>query len=215
MTASHRFTIATLALLAAIGITLGAAWIGYTSARAADYLVDATDHVGATAPLVIAQADAPAVHPYRDTMIAQADTGGDGSAALPPVASDGSGSATATSSPTTAAPADKLHDPIASPGAAWDDIKAAKKTGWAVLLFASLVMLAKLAGRAKKYKLLAALGKGKTAVLVGAVGALAAACYNAAAEGGAWTAMMATGLVAIGHYLDASGKEPNDGSSAS
>lgn len=113
--------------------------------------------------------------------------------------------------PSSPAPADKLHDPIAAPKAAWDDVKAAKKMGWPVLVFAVLVMLAKLLGRAKKYKLLAALGKGKVAVVVGAVGALGTACYNAAAEGGAWSAMLLAGLVAIGHYLDAGEKKPDGG----
>lgn len=115
-------------------------------------------------------------------------------------------SSTATSSPTTATPADNLHDPVTAPGAAWDDVKAAKKTGWAVAVFAGLVMLCKLLGRAKKLPMLAALGKGKTAVVVGALGALGAACYNAAADGGAWTAMLIAGVTAIGHYIDAGGK---------
>jgi hypothetical protein len=132
---------------------------------------------------------------------ARADDTGSGSAVLAPV---GVGSATPTAPP---APADKLHDPIAAPGAAWDDIKAAKKVGWSVAVFAALVMLARLLARfGGRVRLLAVLGKGKVAVVVGAVGALAASCYNAAAEGGAWTAMLVAGMTAIGHYLDAGGK---------
>lgn len=101
------------------------------------------------------------------------------------------------------APADKLHDPVASPQAAWDDVKAARKDGWAIAAFAVLVMLAKLAARlGRDVKWLALLGKGKAAVVVGAVGALATACYNAAAEGGAWSAMLMAGAVAVFGYLD-------------
>jgi len=119
---------------------------------------------------------------------------------------DDAGVVEAASTP-TAAPADKLHDPVSSPAAAWDDVKAAKKVGWSVLVFAVLVMLAKLASRAKGIKIFAVLGKGKVAVVVGAVGALAASCYNAAAEGGAWTAMLMSGVVALGHYINAGSKE--------
>jgi hypothetical protein len=101
------------------------------------------------------------------------------------------------------APADKLHDPASSPKAAWDDLRAAKKDGWAIAAFAALVMLCKLASRVgKKFKWLAFLGKGKVAIVVGAAGALATACYNAAAEGGAWSAMLMAGAVAVAGYLD-------------
>jgi hypothetical protein len=64
-------------------------------------------------------------------------------------------------------------------------------------------MLAKGAARlGNNVKWLAFLGKGKVAVVVGAVGALAASCYNAAAEGGAWTAMLMAGGAALFAYLD-------------
>ena len=114
------------------------------------------------------------------------------------------GSGSATSSPTTL-PADKLHDPVAAPAQAWDELKAAKKTGWAVLVFAVLVMLTRLLARfGAKDSWLAALGKGKAAVVIGAVGALSLACYNALALGGAWIAAGAAGVIALAHYLDAS-----------
>jgi hypothetical protein len=123
---------------------------------------------------------------------------------------DGSGSALAegsaagsASAPPAATPADELHDPIAAPAQAWDDVKAAKKVGWAVLVFAVLTMMAKLAGRMKTVKFFAPLGKGKVAVVIGALGALGASCYNAAAEGGAWTAMLVAGVTAIAHYMNA------------
>lgn len=124
-------------------------------------------------------------------LVAQADTG----SAAP---------ATPAAAPT---PADKLHDPLSAPGASWDDLKAAKKVGWPLAVFAGLIMLCKLLARAKSVSFLAALGKGKTAVVIGALGALGAACFNAAAEGGAWTALLVAGVTAIGHYLDAGEKE--------
>ena len=103
----------------------------------------------------------------------------------------------------TETPADKLHDPASNPSAAWSDMKAAKKVGWPLAVFAGLVLLCKLLARAKNYAMFSALGKGKTAVIVGATGALAASCYNAAVDGGAWTAVLLSGLVGLAHYIDA------------
>lgn len=108
----------------------------------------------------------------------------------------------------TATPADKLHDPAAHPAAAWDDLKAAKKVGWPLAVFAGLLMACKLLKRAQKYKLAAFLSKGKMPVLVGMVGALALACFNAAADGGAWTAVFVAGVTALAHYRDADPTTP-------
>ena len=144
-------------------------------------------------------------------LLAEADTAPAETTAPAPSAGENAGSATvaapdAGSSSSAATPADKLHDPVSAPGAAWDDVKAAKKVGWPVLVFVVLIMLCKLLSRAKSLPYLAALGKGKAAVAIGALGALGAACYNAAADGGAWTALLVAGLVAIGHYFDADKK---------
>lgn len=164
MTISNRISIATLSLLAALAVTLGAAWLGYQQARADD------------SPPVLLDA---------------------GVAAAPD----------AGTAPSSSSAADKLHDPASSPAAAFDDLKAAKKVGWSVVAFALLVMLARLASRfGKPGTFLAGLGKGKAAVVVGAVGAIAAACYNAAADGGAWTATLAAGVAAALHYLDGGAK---------
>jgi len=125
---------------------------------------------------------------------------GAGSALLAPIDA-GSASAPAAA---PAKPADQLHDPVSSPGAAWDDLRAAQKVGWPLVVFAALIMLAKLAGRAgAKFSWLA---MGKTPVIVGALGAIAASCYNAAATGGAWTATAFAGLMGLSHYIDAGGK---------
>lgn len=118
----------------------------------------------------------------------------------------GSGSAVALNAGSASAtPADKLHDPTSSPAASWDDVKVAKKVGWPLAVFAVLVMLARLVG--KLGGKVSWLAKGKAAVIVGAVGAIAASCYNAAADGGAWTATLMAGAGALFHYLDAGGKQ--------
>lgn len=132
--------------------------------------------------------------------IGKAHADGSGSAAV--MVDAGVGSAAAA--PAASTPADKLHDPLAQPGASWDDLKAAKKVGWAAAVFAALVLLCKLLGRLKGK--LSVLGKGKMPVIIGGVAALAAACYNAALDGGAWTATMVAGMMALAHYIDAGGK---------
>jgi hypothetical protein len=103
-----------------------------------------------------------------------------------------------------AQPAAQLHDPISSPAASWDDLKAARKVGWPLVVFAGLIMLSRLAKRASER--FAWLARGKTPVIVGALGALGAACYNAAATGGAWSATLFAGVMGLSHYLDAGGK---------
>jgi hypothetical protein len=114
---------------------------------------------------------------------------------------DSSGSA---ATPSPAAPADQLHDVVDAPKAAWDDVVAAKRVGWSVAVFAGLVIIARLAARlGRNVKLLAVLGRGKVAVVIGAAGAIGASCYNAAIAGGAWTALLSAALVALGHYVDA------------
>lgn len=182
MTATRKITIAFAALLIAAGITAAPAWIGYQLSRAesADYVVTSAEK-----PVELAQ---------TDTGSARLDAG-------MPSTPDAAPAATAETKP-----ADKLHDPIDAPGAAWDDVKAAKKIGWPALVFAVTILLCKLLGRSKKYAFLAFLGKGKVPVVVGALNAIAISCYNAAADGGAWTAMAFAGLMGLSHYLDAGGK---------
>lgn len=115
----------------------------------------------------------------------------DGSAGTAPLdAAPDTGSATVT-------PADRLHDPISSPAATIDDIKQAKRQGWGVLAFALGVIVAKLLGRAKSISWLAALSKGRTAVIVGAASALVVATYNALADGGSLYAGLYAGAVAV------------------
>ena len=123
----------------------------------------------------------------------------------PAVAAVGSGSGSSSAALTTA---QAFPDPVDSPAATIDTLKAAKAIGWACLVFAALTVLARVAGRlGKDVKWFAWLGKGKAAVLVGAVGALALATYNALALGGTLIAAALAGLVALAHYLDATPKD--------
>lgn len=140
----------------------------------------------------VGRADTPA--PLRLAQVAE----GSGSAVtIPPFEAPKDAPATETS---TAKPSDTIHDPTTEPGASWDDVKAAKKTGWAAAIFVVLLMLARLAGKAKSTPWLAWLGRGRTAVLVGGVGAVAAGCYDAAVGGGSWVAIMTAAGIAFAAY---------------
>lgn len=128
------------------------------------------------------------------------------SAAQVAAVDDGSGSGSGSGSAATAPviPA----DPVIHPVATIDTLKAAKQIGWACLAFAILTVTARVVGRlGKDVKQLAWLHKGKAAVIVGAVGALALATYNALALGGTLLAAALAGLVALAHYLDATPPE--------
>lgn len=139
----------------------------------------------------------------KPILLAQADTTLRTQDAGSASALGGSGLTQPPSGPESVAPADKLADPIAQPRQAWDDLRAAKKDGWVIAFFAGLLMLAKVAGRlGRDTKWLAFLGRGKAALAVSAAGALAAGCYNAAAEGGAWSAVLIAGAVALFGALD-------------
>lgn len=165
MTTNARIRIAVLALLGAMLVTIGPAWIGYQVARGDD---------------------------------------GSGSALLAPIDA-GVASAPAEA---PAKPSDALHDPVSSPSAAFDDLKAAKKMGWGLLVLAVLVMacrvLGKLGGRFK------ALGTGRIAVVIAAVGTLAVTAYNALALGGTWMAAASAAIVAGAAFWNshAEPKEP-------
>lgn len=113
------------------------------------------------------------------------------------------GSASAT--PTAA---DKLHDPVSDTKAAIDDVKQARRQGWSMLVFALATMAAKLVGRVKKWPKLAFLNRGRAAVIVGALSALAFAGYNALANGGSLYAAGYAGALAVAAYWNShSGSE--------
>lgn len=125
------------------------------------------------------------------TMLAAADAG----------SGSGSGSGSAASSPALPT-ADQLHDPLTNPILAYDDARTLKTGGWALALLGGLVMVSKgLAGANAKWpnsSLLSWLAKGKTAVIVAGVAALAIAAFNALVLGGGWAAaLIAAGGVAL------------------
>jgi hypothetical protein len=100
------------------------------------------------------------------------------------------------------APADKIaKDPIANPTQAFDDIKAAKKTGWGIfVLTIALVLcrvLARLGGVFKRLR------EGKVALAVAAFTALTMTAFNAIALGGSWVAALAAGVTAAFAAWDA------------
>jgi hypothetical protein len=88
-----------------------------------------------------------------------------------------------------------LHNPITHPAAALSDLQAAKKSGWALALFALLVMLTRAGVHlSAQYKSLAFLAKGRMHIVFAAIGALGVAGYNALALGGSlYAAVIAAG----------------------
>lgn len=114
---------------------------------------------------------------------------------------------TGSGSSVTAAPsADQLHDPLVDPVGAYDDVKAARRVGWAAALFAGLSMLVLAVGTVgRNVKALSWLGSGKAAIVVGLIGALAAAAYNAAAAGGTWLAMLFAAAMGAATWLNTRG----------
>ncbi|MGE0206158.1 MAG: hypothetical protein AB7E70_19450 [Hyphomicrobiaceae bacterium] len=148
----------------------------------------------------IAEAEATlATHPYRDTLVAQADLPSDAGLALQPPASDGSAALPALESK----PSDALANPVDDPIEAYSDLKAAKRLGWAPFLLAIVVMLTAAFARAGQkwptVKPLAWVAKKKWALLaISGAGLVAAASYNALALGGsAYAALLAAGTAVL------------------
>ena len=138
----------------------------------------------------LGRADTPVVQ------IAQAPSSG--TVTIPPPDAPMADTSTAA---TADKPSDKIHDPISEPGAAWDDVKAAKKIGWTAAVFAVLLVLGRLASRAKSIGFLGWLGKGRTAVVVAGALTVAAGCYDVAVQGGSPLSVALAGLLALGVYL--------------
>lgn len=133
---------------------------------------------------------------------------------IPPPPSEGSGSAVPAPAPAPAPadtkPADKLHDPIDNPKAAYDDIKAAKKVGWGAVALVALILVCRVLGRLSKlggvFKPFKRLGEGKVAVVVASVGTLAITAYNALILEGSWMAAALAAIVAGAALWDAESK---------
>lgn len=111
----------------------------------------------------------------------------------------GSGSSAAT-------PADGLRDPLLDPIGAIDDVKAARRVGWAAVLGAVLTMLSLAVGTlGRTVKALAWLRSGSWAIAVGLVGALGAGAYNAATQGGSWMAVVFAAMIGAAAWWNARG----------
>ncbi len=97
------------------------------------------------------------------------------------------------------APSSQLHDPATDPAGALSDVKAAKKS-WPLLVLVILIGVTKLASYASGK--LAFIGKwmsaSKHAMIVAAIGTLAAVAYDALANGGS---LWAAGSAVVGSLL--------------
>lgn len=104
-----------------------------------------------------------------------------------------------------AAPADALADPLVDPAGAIDDVSQSWRQGWPVFVFAVVTIaslaLGKIGKRYPKVTWLARFSSGDLAIGLGGTAAVATACYNAAAEGGSWTAIMTGGMAALLAYI--------------
>lgn len=126
----------------------------------------------------------------------------------PAASTPGSGSGSeAQLAPAPAPKVDSLHNPAAEPVAAWDDVKAARKTSWPLAVWAGLAMLGKaLAYGRERLKGVPLLGKlaswlatGKAAMVVAGFGAIGAAGYDILVSGGSLVAaLVASGIAAAG-----------------
>jgi hypothetical protein len=125
------------------------------------------------------------------------------------IAADGS-----TSCSELAPKATDVPNPVTSPVMAWDDVKVAKRTTWALLVWLALVMLGKalaygrdkLGGVPVLGKLAAWLAKGKGAMVVAAVGAVGTAGYDALMQGGTWVSAIVVSGAALGGVLHSTTK---------
>lgn len=154
---------------------------------------------GVATPLAVADTGSAVV-------LVDAGTGsGSGSAATSPP--DDTGSAVATAPAQGSDAASKLHDPGTDLAKSISDVQAAKKYGWAGVVFVVLLMLLKLAGRAKSLPIvgtkLAFLGEGKAATVIAGAVALTAASYDSLTAGGSLFAALVAGGLAVVHYIDA------------
>lgn len=98
-------------------------------------------------------------------------------------------------------PSAELDNPIESPRAAFDDLKAAKKTSWPLAVLAGLIMLLRTAAKVgAKFKSFGWLAKGKAAVATAGALVVATAAFDVLAMGGSWVSVL-TAAAAAGFAL--------------
>ena len=106
--------------------------------------------------------------------------------------------------PAPAVPSDSIDDPLKAPVAAWDDVKAAKKTGWGVLALVLLIIATRLLGRLGG--VFSRLKEGKVSLVIAAAGTFGLTAYNALLLGGSWVAALLGAVVAAAAAWDSAGK---------
>ncbi len=107
--------------------------------------------------------------------------------------------------PESVRPSATIDDPTVAPGAAWDDVKAARKVGWAATGLVAVRMLLFVVawlGSKKQWKLTEPLRRNKVAWLVAAVPVVVAAAYDALMLGGSILAALTAAGAAAFAVLD-------------
>lgn len=145
-----------------------------------------------------------------DAGVTEAAPSDDAAASTPAPASDGS------AAPAPSSPADKLHNPAQSPAAAWDEVKAAKRTSWPLLIWTIVAMLGKalaygrdkLKGKPVVGRLAAWLAKGKGAMILAGISAVGSAGLAVLADGGSLVAVIVASGVAIGGVTHSTTQPP-------
>ncbi len=93
-----------------------------------------------------------------------------------------------------APPSDSIDDPVKAPAAAFDDVKAAKKTGWTMLLLVVLIMALRGLGYLKGLSFLA---RDRVAIVIGGAITVATALYDTLVLGGTWVAALYAAAAAL------------------
>ncbi len=96
--------------------------------------------------------------------------------------------------PAVAPPSDSIDDPVKAPAAAFDDVKAAKKTGWTMLLLVVLIMALRGLGYLKGLSFLA---RDRVAIVIGGAITVATALYDTLVLGGTWVAALYAAAAAL------------------
>jgi hypothetical protein len=89
--------------------------------------------------------------------------------------------------PPVPVPSDSIDDPVKQPAAAWDDVKAAKKTGWTLALLVVVIMALRGLGYLKG---LSFFKKDRVAIVVGGALVVATSLFDTLVLGGTWVAAL-------------------------
>jgi len=93
-------------------------------------------------------------------------------------------------------PSDAISDPIREPAAAFDDVNAARKTGWTMVLLVALIMALRGLGHLKG---LSFFKRDRVAIVVAGALTVATSLFDTLVLGGTWVAALyaAAGALAI------------------